>query len=112
MEPTSGSGDAAATLPDEKHPTTTSTQSTGLGTLFRDLGSDFKHLPSSDSLLVGSVGGALALGAHHFDSTFNQRLANDRGFFKAGNLVGSTAALMGAFYNNNMYFIVKSTGQC
>jgi membrane-associated phospholipid phosphatase len=102
-------GDTAAASPDEKHPTSASTQTTGLGTLFRDLGSDFKHLPSSDSLLVGSVGGALALEAHHFDSTFNQRLANDGGFFKAGNLAGSTVTLMGA--SAVAYTLGRATGQ-
>ncbi len=73
-----------------------SLQTTSLHTLFRDLGGDFKHLPSRDSLIVAAVGGGLALGAHPFDSRVNQHLANDAGFFTAGDIVGSTATLMGA----------------
>ena len=73
-----------------------SQSATSFHTLFSDLGSDFKHLPSGDSLLVGSIGGALAIGAHEIDSSVNQRLARDGGFFKAGNLIGSSETLMGA----------------
>jgi PAP2 superfamily len=69
---------------------------TGLRTLFRDLGGDFKHLPSVDSAIVASIGGGLALGLHPLDDDVNQKLANDSGFFKAGDIAGNTITLMGA----------------
>ena len=69
---------------------------TGLRTLFRDLGGDFKHLPSADSAIVASIGGGLALGLHPLDGDVNQKLATDSGFFKAGDIAGNTITLMGA----------------
>lgn len=71
-------------------------ESASLHTLFRDLAGDFRHLPSRQSLLVASISGGLAIGVHPFDPNVNQSLANDAGFFKAGNAIGSTPALMGA----------------
>jgi membrane-associated phospholipid phosphatase len=70
--------------------------STGLRTLFRDLGGDFKHLPSIDSAIVASIGGGLALGLHPLDNDVNQHLARDGAFFKAGDLAGNTVTLMAA----------------
>jgi hypothetical protein len=37
--------------------------------LFTDVGSDFTHLPSRDTLLWLSVGGAAALAVHPLDAT-------------------------------------------
>lgn len=68
---------------------------TSLRTLLRDLGGDFKHLPSVDSAVVASIGGGLALGLHPLDGDVNQKLANDRDFFQAGAILGNTATLMG-----------------
>jgi membrane-associated phospholipid phosphatase len=76
--------------------TAESANTTSLHTLFRDLGGDFKHLPSRDSLWVAAIGGGLALAVHPADSSFNQRLANDGGFFKTGNILGNGGTLLGA----------------
>jgi PAP2 superfamily len=80
----------------EQKTETTASASTGLRTLFRDLGADFAHLPSVDSAVVASIGGGLALGLHPLDDDVNQRLARDGGFFKAGDIAGNTLTLMGA----------------
>ena len=69
---------------------------TGLRTLFRDLGGDFKHLPSVDSAIVASIGGGLALGLHPRDDDVNQKLATDSALFIAGDIAGNTITLMGA----------------
>jgi PAP2 superfamily len=75
---------------------TASPAPTGLRTLFRDLGEDFKHLPSVDSAVVASIGGGLALGLHPLDAEVNQKLANDGGFFRGGRIAGSAFTQMGA----------------
>jgi hypothetical protein len=84
----SGDADAANAAPTQ--------QKTGFSTLLRDLGADFKHLPSIDSLTVAAIGGGLAIAVHPFDDDVNQPLANDGGFFNAGNIMGNAATLMGA----------------
>lgn len=66
-----------------------------LKTLFRDLGSDFKHLPSTDSAVVASIGGGMALAVHPLDDDINARLRGTGGFFRAGHLAGNTLTLMG-----------------
>lgn len=83
-------------------------QSTSLKTLFRDLGGDFKHLPSKDSLVVASIGGAAALASHPFDSGFNQKLQGDNGFFKPGDVLGSAGVLMGA--SAGTYLLGRASG--
>jgi membrane-associated phospholipid phosphatase len=85
-----------------------SRESTSLRTLFRDLGGDFKHLPSRDSLIVASIGGGLALGAHSVDGTFNQRLAKDGNFFAIGSFIGNTAFIMGT--SVGAYALGRATG--
>jgi membrane-associated phospholipid phosphatase len=83
-------------------------QSPGLGTLFRDVRSDFKHLPSWDSLLVSSVGGGLVVGLHRFDPTLNRKLANIGGVFSAGNILGNTGTVAGA--SAAAYLVGRLTG--
>ena len=85
-----------------------SEESTGLGTLFRDLARDVKHMPSLDSLTIGLIGGGLALAAHPFDSEVNPKLANDGGFFKIGDSIGP-AAMLGA--STAVYVVGRATGQ-
>lgn len=111
-------GDAAAvaepphtTGPTETNGTTSSVvleRHTGFGTLFRDLGGDFAHVPSRDSLLVGAVGGAAAIAVHPFDVTFNQRLEKTS-VFGAGDRLGNTFTLMGATFA--VYGVGLATGQ-
>ena len=67
-----------------------------LKSLFRDLGGDFKHLASTESAVVASIGAGLALAVHPLDDDFNQKLGSSRSFFKAGDVAGNTLTLMGA----------------
>lgn len=60
----------AAEAPD-KPPTP---QHTGSRSILRGLKGDIRHLPSTHNLLIGAVGGGLALGIHPFDHTVNARL--------------------------------------
>jgi len=78
--------------------TLTPQPSTGLRTLVRDLANDFKHLPSRQSLWIAAGGGAAALAVHPADHSFNAKLANDHGVFKAGAVIGNTATLIGASF--------------
>jgi PAP2 superfamily len=84
--------DAQSVVDAEKPPSA----STGFRTLFRDLGGDVRHLPSVDSAVVASIGGAVALGLHPLDDDVNQKLAGSGSFFKAGDIAGNTLTLMGA----------------
>ena len=88
-------GTPQTTTSTETSTDTTPATSTSLHTLFKDLGSDVTHLPSVDSAIVASVGAGLALAVHPWDDTVNQKLANDGGFFKAGDIAGNTLTLMG-----------------
>ena len=38
-----------------------------VGTIFKDLWADVRHLPSREALLLGAVGGGLAIGVHPLD---------------------------------------------
>ena len=49
-------------------------QHTGSRSIFRGLKGDIIHLPAKDNLLIGAIGGGLALGMHPFDQTVNARL--------------------------------------
>lgn len=66
-----------------------------LKTLFLDLGGDFKHLPSTDSAVIASIGAGLALAVHPLDGDFNQKLGSSRSLFNAGEVAGNTLTLMG-----------------
>lgn len=57
---------------DAKKPPTP--EHTGLHALFKGLGNDIRHLPSTDNLLIAAVGGAGALAVHPLDPTFNVHL--------------------------------------
>lgn len=47
---------------------------TGVHALFKGLGGDFRHLPSTANLYIALAGGAGALAVHPFDQGFNARL--------------------------------------
>ena len=49
-------------------------QHTGSRSILRGMKGDIRHLPSKDNLLIGAIGGGLALGMHPFDQTVNARL--------------------------------------
>jgi membrane-associated phospholipid phosphatase len=57
---------------DQKKPPTPA--HTGIHALFRNLGDDFKHLPSKDNAYLALLGGGLAAAAHPADATFNVHL--------------------------------------
>lgn len=63
----------AAQQPDEpKKPPTP--ERTGIKALFANLGGDYTHLAHRDNVIVGAIGGGLALAVHPFDDDFNERL--------------------------------------
>ena len=67
---------------------------TGIKALFGNLGEDLQHLPSWQNLEIAGVGGALALGVHPFDQTFNSTTLSHSdafdAFFAAGKYIGNT----------------------
>lgn len=59
--------------------------------IFTDIASDFRHLPSRDTLLWLSIGGGMALGVHPLDDDVNTRLVRGEGvedFFEPGRIIG------------------------
>jgi hypothetical protein len=70
---------------------------TGFRTLLGDLGGDFAHVPSLDSLFVAAIGSGAALAVHPIDSTFNAHLETTS-IFGAGDRLGDTTTLMGATF--------------
>ena len=67
---------------------------TGVRALFRNLGNDFKALPSMPNLWIAGVGGAAALAVHPWDDSVNQSLQGTD-FFNAGQYLGSTGIQIG-----------------
>jgi len=70
---------------------------TGIKAMVKDLGSDFKHLPSKENLFWAGVGGGLALAVHPADDNVNQSLVNSdfaHNFFKAGEVLGELPTLL------------------
>jgi membrane-associated phospholipid phosphatase len=55
----------------------------------RQVGSDFRHLPSKDSLYWLAGGGAFALAVHPTDEDVNRRLIPHDTFFNPGQTLGS-----------------------
>ena len=66
-----------------------------LGTIFKNLWADVRHLPSRKALLLGAVGGGLAIGVHPFDDDVNQKLAKDSGLFSIGHGLGNAVTIFG-----------------
>jgi hypothetical protein len=70
---------------------------TGIKAMVKDLGSDFKHLPSKENLFWAGVGGGLALAVHPADDNVNESLVNSdfaHNFFKAGEVLGELPTLL------------------
>jgi membrane-associated phospholipid phosphatase len=67
---------------------------TGVRALLSALGDDVKNLPSTENLVIASIGGGLALGAHPLDQTVNAHAIgqSDRvtNIFAVGKYVGDT----------------------
>lgn len=71
-EPQSSQSQPKPDSSDAKKPPTP--EHTGIHTLFRNLGQDYKHLWSLDNALVAALGGGAALAVHPVDPTFNVHL--------------------------------------
>jgi PAP2 superfamily protein len=72
---------------------------TGLKAMVKDLGSDFKHLPSMENLFWAGVGGGLALAVHPADDNVNEAMVNSdfaHNFFKLGKYIGNSYTLLPA----------------
>ena len=70
---------------------------TGVKALFKDLGSDYAHLPSKENALWLSLGGGLALAAHPFDDDVNEALVGNsvaEDIFRPGAILGNLATLL------------------
>lgn len=71
------------------------------GSLFRDLGSDFRHLPSRETAWILGAAGGIGLAVQRQDARVTreatQSLALDR-MFEPGELVGGGAAQVGAAF--------------
>ena len=70
---------------------------TGIKAMVKDLGSDFKHLPSKENLFWAGIGGGLALAVHPADDNVNESLVNSdfaHNFFKAGEVLGELPTLL------------------
>lgn len=71
---------------------------TGVRALFKNLGSDIKHLPSKENLMWVGIGGGLALAVHPADDNVNHTLVGNttaERFFKPGAVVGQLGSLLG-----------------
>ena len=71
---------------------------TGVRALFKDLGSDLKHLPAKENLMWVGIGSGLALAVHPADDNVNEALVGNRTaerIFKPGAVVGQIGSLMG-----------------
>ena len=71
---------------------------TGVRALFKNLGSDIKHLPAKENLMWVGIGGGLALAVHPADDNVNHALVGNKTaerFFKAGAVVGQLGSLLG-----------------
>jgi membrane-associated phospholipid phosphatase len=66
--------------------------------LFTDIGKDFAHLPSRDTLVWLGTGGALALATHPLDDNLNAHLTGSdfwADFFEPGKIIGYGATQFG-----------------
>ena len=67
--------------------------------MVKDLGSDFRHLPSMENLFWAGVGGGLALAVHPVDDNVNHAMVNSdfaHNFFKLGKYLGNSYTLLPA----------------
>lgn len=75
----------------------------------QQVGSDFKHLPSKDSVYWLAGGGALALAVHPQDDDTNRRLIPHKTFFNPGQTVGSVYVQGGSALMT--YVLGRATGK-
>jgi membrane-associated phospholipid phosphatase len=75
----------------------------------QQVGSDFKHLPSKDSVYWLAGGGALALAVHPQDDETNRRLIPHHTFFNPGQTVGSVYVQGGSALMT--YVVGRATGK-
>jgi hypothetical protein len=72
---------------------------TGVKAMIKDLGGDFRHLPSKENFLWAAAGGALALAVHPADEQVNQAMVNSdfaHDFFRFGSYLGELYTLLPA----------------
>jgi membrane-associated phospholipid phosphatase len=71
---------------------------TGVAATFRELATDFRHLPSKQNLFWVGVGSGLALAVHPADDTFNGRLSGNKAHnaFAFGAVLGQSPTLLAA----------------
>lgn len=82
-----GSGSIQVPLPPPKR---------GRFKFLQQVGGDFKHFPSKDTLYWLAGGGALALAVHPQDDDMNRRLIPHESFFNPGQTVGSVYVQAGS----------------
>jgi hypothetical protein len=83
-----------------------------VGRIFADTITDLRRLPSTDSAVILSIGGVVALAGHPYDRRLSQSFSTSdsmRGPFSAGQTIGAaTTQLAGAFAT---YSIGRMTGK-
>jgi len=87
---------AAATIVASVDQVALPTPKTGRFKFLQQVGGDFKHFPSKNTALWLAGGGAVALAVHSKDDDLNRRLIPHRGFFRAGQTVGSVYVQAGS----------------
>ncbi len=71
------------------------------GSLFRDLGDDFRQLPSRETALILGSAGGISLAAHSQDVQVTRRVSNSLSLdtaFEPGEMVGGGVAQVGAAF--------------
>jgi membrane-associated phospholipid phosphatase len=81
--------------PANPSPPVATPEHTGFNALLRNLGNDFKALPSKPNVIIAGVGGGLALAVSPADDTLNAHLAGAKDFFALGSVIGRTDVQMG-----------------
>lgn len=81
------------------------------GSLFRDLGRDFRRLPSRETAAVLGIAGALSLSVRHEDADLTRRAVGSERLdtmFEPGSAIGSGAVQVGAAFGT--YVLGRTTG--
>jgi membrane-associated phospholipid phosphatase len=84
---------------------------TGIKATFRDLLTDFKHLPSLQNLMWVGIGAGGALAVHPADNSVNQQLIDaswSHKTFAAGAILGQSPTLLGAA--GTIYVVGRAQG--
>jgi hypothetical protein len=96
--------DLAAALPvfmdEQPAPPEPTPRHTGIHAMFKQLGQDFKYLPSTENALWAAAGGGLALAVHPADDNVNAYFLDAssgvKNFFKPGAVLGQSYTLFAA----------------